>query len=40
MHWFLPYNPRLKSILYNPLIVLAVILLFLLVIARRSDWAT
>ena len=38
MHWFLPYHPRLDFILYNPLIVLGVILLLLLVIARRQDW--
>ncbi len=39
MHWFLPYHPRLDTILYNPLIVLGVILLILILIARRSDWA-
>jgi len=39
MHWFLPYHPRLNVIIYHPLIVLGVIFLFLLVIARRDDWA-
>lgn len=38
MHWFLPYHPRLDVVLYNPLIVLGVILLILLVVARRQDW--
>lgn len=39
MHWFLPYHPRLSVLLYNPLIVLGVVLLFLIIIARRQDWA-
>lgn len=39
IHWFLPYHPRLDFILYRPLIVLGVILLILLVVARRQDWA-
>jgi len=38
-HWFLPYHPRLEFILYHPLIVLGVILLLLLLIARKRDWA-
>lgn len=38
MHWFLPYHPRLDFILYNPLIVLGIILLALVVIARRQAW--
>ena len=37
MHWFLPYNPRLDFILYNPLIVLGGIALLLGLIARRGD---
>ena len=39
MHWFLPYHPRLDSILYNPLIVLGVVILVLVLIARRQAWA-
>lgn len=39
MHWFLPYNPHLDFILYNPLIVLGMIALALVLIARRRDWA-
>ena len=39
MHWFLPYHPRLNVVLYNPLIVLGVILLILVLLARRDDWA-
>jgi hypothetical protein len=39
MHWFLPYHPRLAAILYNPLIVLGIILLVLVLIARRQAWA-
>lgn len=38
MHWFLPYNPRLDFIVYNPLIVLGVIALALALIARRQEW--
>jgi hypothetical protein len=38
MHWFLPYHPRLDVVLYNPLIVLGVILLILIFIARRDEW--
>jgi len=38
MHWFLPYHPRLDFILYNPLVVLGVILLLLILIARRQAW--
>jgi hypothetical protein len=40
MHWFLPYHPRLDFILYNPLVVLGLIVLILLIIARKQDWAT
>jgi hypothetical protein len=39
MHWFLPYHPRLDFILYNPLIVLGLIILALVLIARRQAWA-
>jgi hypothetical protein len=39
MHWFLPYNPRLDFILYNPLIVLGLIALVLIFIAKRSAWS-
>lgn len=39
LHWFLPYNPRLDVVLYNPLVVLGVIVLALVLIARRRDWA-
>jgi hypothetical protein len=38
MHWFLPYHPRLDVILYHPLVVLAVLVLVLVLIARRPDW--
>jgi len=38
MHWFLPYHPRLDPILYNPLIVLGVVVLILVLIARRQAW--
>jgi hypothetical protein len=38
MHWFLPYHPRLEFILYNPLVVLGIILLVLVLIARRQAW--
>jgi hypothetical protein len=39
MHWFLPYNPRLDFILYNPLIVLGLVIVGLILIARKQDWA-
>ena len=39
MHWFLPYHPRLDPVLSNPLIVIGVLLVLLLLIARRQDWA-
>jgi hypothetical protein len=39
MHWFLPYHPRLAIILYNPLIVLGLVVLILILIARRPAWA-
>jgi hypothetical protein len=39
MHWFMPYHPRLKPILYNPLVVLGVFAILLLLIGRKQDWA-
>ncbi len=39
MHWFLPYHPRLNAILYNPLIVLGILVLILILIAPRAAWA-
>jgi hypothetical protein len=39
MHWFLPYHPRLDAILYNPLVVLGIVVLVLVLIARRQAWA-
>jgi len=38
MHWFLPYHPRLDLVLFNPLIVLGILLVVLLLIARRQEW--
>jgi len=40
MHWFLPYHPRLEPVLFNPLIVVGVLLILLVLIARRQDWMT
>lgn len=39
LHWFLPYHPRLDTILYNPLLVLGALLLVLFLVARRQAWA-
>ena len=38
MHWFLPYHPRLNFFLFNPFIVVGVLMILLLLIARRQDW--
>lgn len=39
MHWFLPYHPRLNVVLFNPLIVLGILVLVLVLIAPRQAWA-
>ncbi|MFL7868299.1 MAG: ArnT family glycosyltransferase [Anaerolineales bacterium] len=38
MHWFMPYHPRLEFLLFHPLLVVGVLLVLLLLIARRQEW--
>ena len=40
MHWFLPYHPRLDFVMFNPFAVVGVLAIFLLLVARRSDWGS
>ena len=40
MHWFLPYHPRLDVVMFNPFITVGVLMILLLLIARRGDWAS
>ncbi|MBI3738401.1 MAG: hypothetical protein HY258_05080 [Chloroflexi bacterium] len=38
LHWFLPYHPLIKPLLFQPWIPLGLILVVLLLINRKSDW--
>ena len=40
LHWFLPYHPRLDFVMFNPFAVIGVLAIFLLLLARRSDWVS
>jgi len=39
LHWFIPYHPALRRLLFQPLITIGVILLALFVINKRARWA-
>jgi len=38
LHWFLPYHPLIKPLLFQPWIPLGLILIILLLINRKTDW--